>query len=58
MKLKMSANESKNIETKTLSLIETISYSIQNDNVLEVFMASEFFVKFVEFFLKRIWEIF
>ena len=54
----MSANESKNIETKTLSLIETISYSIQNDNVLEVFMASEFFVKFVEFFLKRIWEIF
>jgi baculoviral IAP repeat-containing protein 6 (apollon) len=55
---KLNVTESKSLEARQLSLVETLSYAIQSANVLETFMASEFFVKLVEVFIKRVESIF
>lgn len=51
---KLSLAESKCVEKRALSLIETLSFAIQSDNVLDVFMGSDFFHKLVDTLMVRI----
>ena len=41
-------------EKRSLSLIESLSYAIQSSDVIEIFIRSDFFHRFVEFFMARI----